>query len=367
MTPDQRSLVELADEILRSRTSNEQLVVVESSQTRIDEKLWAELAAAGLVGIAVPEEYGGAGLGPTEVCLLLEQVGRRVAPVPLWESAVAALALTRFGSEEQRGAWLPEVAAGTAVLTVAVDLGGSAAGSRGSAASPRGDGGDLTLNGGALNGLAPMVASGMHADAVLVVREDELWLAPLADAGRTPVETTTHALAADLTFDRTPAVRLDGDADWVRDVARLGLAAGQLGNTDEGVREAASYLSQREQFGRPLATFQAVSQQLGDAYCDVQAMRATLWQAVWMLERAVHQQGRAACREVDVATWWACDAGVRVQTVVQHLHGGIGADTTYPVHRRLLWALRTDALLGGATRQLARLGPALVAATTARL
>ncbi|MDT4904385.1 MAG: 3-oxocholest-4-en-26-oyl-CoA dehydrogenase beta subunit [Pseudonocardiales bacterium] len=355
MTPDQRSLVELADEILRSRTSNEQLAVVESSETRFDEKLWAELAGAGLVGIAVPEEYGGAGLGLAEICLLLEQVGRRVGPVPLWECAVAALALTRFGTDEQRGAWLPAVAAGTAVLTVAVDLGASG----GSTASPGGDGGDLAVNGSALDGLAPMVPSGLYADAVLVVRADGLWLAPLADVRRTPVETTTHALAADLAFDGTPAVRLDGDADWVRDVARLGLAAGQLGNTDEGVREAASYLSQREQFGRPLATFQAVSQQLGDAYCDVQAMRATLWQAVWALEQSA-KDGRAARREVDVATWWACDAGVRVQTVVQHLHGGIGADTTYPVHRRLLWALRTDALLGGATRQLARLGPALL-------
>jgi acyl-CoA dehydrogenase len=179
------------------------------------------------------------------------------------------------------------------------------------------------------------------------------------------VETTTHALAADITFAGTHAERLAGDVEWLRDVARVGLAAGQLGNTDEGVREAASYLSGREQFGRPLATFQAVSQQLGDAYCDVQAMRATLWQAVWALDRGSGDQGSAqqegaARRAVDVAAWWACDAGVRVQTVVQHLHGGIGADVTYPVHRRLLWALHTDALLGGASRQLARLGPALL-------
>jgi acyl-CoA dehydrogenase len=85
-------------------------------------------------------------------------------------------------------------------------------------------------------------------------------------------------------------------------------------------------------------------------------MRATLGQAVWRLQRE-----EDARREVDVAAWWACDAGVRVTTVVQHLHGGIGADTTYPVHRRLLWALQTDALLGGASRQLARLGPQLLA------
>jgi acyl-CoA dehydrogenase len=313
MTPDQKSLVDLADQILRARTTNE--------------RLWAELAAAGLVGIAVPEEYGGAGLGLTEACLLLEQHGRRLALLPLWENAVAALALARFGTDEQRTAWLPGVAAGTTRLTLVADLGGGG--------SP--------------------VPAGMAAQAAVVVSGDDLSLVPLEGVTRTAAETTTHALAADLDLTGAAAQPLSGDADWVRDVARLGLAAGQLGNTDEGVREAASYVSGREQFGRPLATFQAVSQQLGDGYCDVQAMRATLWQAVWALE-----QGRDARREVDVATWWACDAGVRVQTVVQHLHGGMGADTTYPVHRRLLWALQTDARLGGASRQLARLGPALV-------
>ena len=327
MTPDQKSLVDLADQILRARTTNERLAEVETSETRIDERLWAELSAAGLVGIAVPEEYGGAGLGLTEICLLLEQQGRRVALLPLWETAVAALVLARFGSDEQQATWLPGVAAGTNRLTLVADLGG---------------------------GDSP-VPAGMAAQAAVVVAGADVSLVSLDGVPRTSVETTTHALAADVDLAAAHRQPVAADADWVRDVARLGLAAGQLGNTDEGVREAASYLTAREQFGRPLATFQAVSQQLGDGYCDVQAMRATLWQAVWALE-----QGRDARREVDVATWWACDAGMRVQTTVQHLHGGMGADTTYPVHRRLLWALRTDALLGGASRQLARLGPALV-------
>jgi acyl-CoA dehydrogenase len=326
MTPDQASLVELADQILRARTTNEQLAAVETSATRIDERLWSELAEAGLVGIAVPEEHGGAGLGLTEVCLLLECVGRRLAPVPLWETALAAMAITELGSPGQREKWLPGAAAGTTRLSLGIDLTGSAA--------------------------VPLAPGGPMAAAVVVTDPQGVWVTGPADGP--PVETLNHALAAEV----TPAGELLGGPDAaarLTDQARLGLAALMLGVADEGVREAASYLSSREQFGRPLATFQAVSQQLGDAYCDVQAMRATLWQAVWLLE-----QGGDARPAVDVATWWACDAGVRVQTVVQHLHGGIGADTTYPVHRRLLWALQTDALLGGASRQLARLGPALV-------
>ena len=331
MTPDQRSLVELADQVMAGRTSNDQLAAVEASESRVDEVLWRSLADAGLVGIAVPESHGGAGLGLTEVCLLLEQQGRRLAPVPLWETTVAALAVARFGDDEVRKRWLPGVADGSTRLTIALDASGD----------------NLAL-----------VPQEHVADAVLVCRPDALLLVETAGLPRVEVATTSHALASDLSVRGAQTTAL-GDAaasTWLADRARVGLAAIVLGAADAGVREAASYLTGREQFGRPLATFQAVSQQLGDAYCDVQAMRATLWQAVWLLE-----SGGDARTAVDVACWWATDGGGRVQQTVQHLHGGMGADTTYPVHRRLLWTLRASAQLGGPGRQLARLGPALVA------
>ena len=345
MTPDQQSLVDLAEQVLRGRTSNDQLAAVEQSETRVDDALWGELAASGLVGIGVPEEHGGAGLGLTEVCLLLEAQGRRLAPVPLWETTMAALALARFGTDEQRSRWLPGVADGSTRLSVAVDLTGAAS--------------TDTATGDVLTGTVSLAPQVHVADALVVVADGGVFLVETAGLPRIDSATTSHALASDVTFDGTPAEAL-GDsttAGWLADRLRVGLAAIVLGSADAGVREAASYLSGREQFGRALATFQAVSQQLGDAYCDVQAMRATLWQAVWALEHA--DDARSA---VDVATWWATDGGGRVQHVVQHLHGGMGADTTYPVHRRLLWTLRASAQLGGPSRQLARLGPALVGA-----
>lgn len=333
MNPDQEALVGLAADILRARTSNDQLAKVEASQSRVDDDLWRELADAGLVGIAVPEEHGGAGLGLSEVCLLLEQQGRFVAPVPLWETTIAALAVA-CGSPEQQADLLPAVVSGTAKLSLAVSLYGPQA--------VRWDG--ARLHGGAL-------VSGA-SDAVVVVTDDGAFLVE-TPAG-VPVATTNHSLAFDVELEGVVAEPLAVDVAWLLDVARLGLAAQQLGVADAGVREAAQHLSAREQFGRPLATFQATSQQLGDAYCDVQAMRATLWQAVWAIGQG------AARREVDVATWWATDAAERIQHSVQHLHGGLGADTTYPVHRRLLWTMRANALLGGASRQLARLGAELV-------
>jgi acyl-CoA dehydrogenase len=312
VTPEQEALVGLAAEIFAGRTSNEQLAAVERSEGRWDASLWKELAGAGLLGLAVPEELGGAGLGLLEVCLLLEQQGRFLAPVPLWETLSAALLLEGPSAKE----WLPRVAAGEVRLSV----------------SPAFDGSDGLVTG--------------PFDAVVVVDGPSVVLATAVEA--VPVETTTHALAYDIVTAESAA--LDVPVERVQDVVRVALSAVQLGVAEAGVREAAAHLSQREQFGRALGTFQATQQQLGDAYCDVQAMRATLGQAVFTMAR----------RDVDVATWWATDAGERIQHAVQHLHGGLGADVTYPVHRRLLWTMRTNALLGGPSRQLVRLGAALL-------
>ena len=357
LSSDQRELVALAAQILVGRTANEQLAAIEASDRRVDDWLWTELADAGLVGIGVPEQYGGAGLGLVELVLLLEQQGRRLAPVPLWETAVlGALPLARFGSDAQCSRWLPGVADGTVRLSAAVDLTDAVSSVH---AERAGDGWSL-------QGRLELVPYGHGADALLVpasLPEGQLGVFLVETGGlrREPVVTTNQLLAADIDLDGVAAEPLgelaQGDLalSWLQDRARIGLAALQLGVADEGIREAASYLGGREQFGRPLATFQAVSQQLGDAYCDVQAMRATLWQAVWAVDHL--EQGR---NSVDVAAWWATDAAERVQHVVQHLHGGMGADTTYPVHRRLLWTMRAGALLGGASRQLSRLGSAVV-------
>jgi len=338
ISDDRQSLVDLADQVLRGRTSNEQLAAVELTASRVDQRLWAELAEAGLVGIAVPEQYGGAGLGLTEMCLLLEQQGRRLAQVPLWETSTAALAIARFGTEEQRDRWLPGVADGTCRLSLALDA-------------------DVTCNDGKASGLARLVPQAHVCDALVVVVGAGLAVVPTAQLQRVDVVTTNHTVASDVTFADAAAEQLGESpaAQWLKDRADIGLAALVLGAADAGVREAAAYLSGREQFGRAIATFQAVTQQLGDAYCDVQAMRATLWQAVWLLE-----QGAEARSAVDVALWWATDGGGRVQHVVQHLHGGMGADTTYPVHRRLLWTMQACAQLGGSSRQLVSLGAALV-------
>jgi 3-oxocholest-4-en-26-oyl-CoA dehydrogenase beta subunit len=144
---------------------------------------------------------------------------------------------------------------------------------------------------------------------------------------------------------------------WMLDRALVGLCATQVGVAEGALRMAADYTSERQQFGRPLSTFQGVALKAADAYVDTEAMRVTLWQAAWRLTA-----GLDAAKEVLVAKWWAAEGGQRVVHITQHLHGGMGADVDYPVHRYFLWGKQIEDTLGGASAQLARLGQALAEA-----
>jgi len=139
--------------------------------------------------------------------------------------------------------------------------------------------------------------------------------------------------------------------------AELALAAIQVGVSEGALADTASYVAQRKQFGRPIATFQGVALRAADAWIDVECLRAAVQQAAWQLSA-----GRDARAAVAVAKWWAATAGMRVVHTAQHLHGGIGSDIEYPVHRFFLWAKQNELLLGGEMQQLAKLGALLVGA-----
>jgi alkylation response protein AidB-like acyl-CoA dehydrogenase len=142
--------------------------------------------------------------------------------------------------------------------------------------------------------------------------------------------------------------------EWILDRARTGLCAIQLGVTEEAVRRAAAYLNERHQFGRPLSTFQGTMLRAADAYIDTEAIRVTTWQAAWRLDT-----GRPASEAVAVANWWASEAGQRVVHATQHLHGGVGADIEFPIHRYFLWGKQIELMLGSPGAELHRLGALL--------
>jgi alkylation response protein AidB-like acyl-CoA dehydrogenase len=353
-TEEQDAVRDLAAQIFDGHATTERVKEVERSEERVDRDLWRAVTEAGLLAIAVPEEHGGSGLGLVELCLLLEQQGRRVAPVPLWPTLVlGALPIAEFGSQEQKKKWLPRVANGDAVLTAALSDPQVTA---------------MRISGtGRLNGAARSVPAGHLADRVIVPAVVEhgsrVFLVDPSGPGvrRTVATTTDRSRVAHLEFADAPAEEL-GDADrsaagWMLERALVGLCALQVGVAEGALRMAADYTSERHQFGRPLSTFQGVALKAADAYIDTEAMRVTLWQAAWRLTA-----GLDAAKEVMVAKWWAAEGGQRVVHITQHLHGGMGADVDYPVHRYFLWGKQIENTLGGASAQLARLGRALAEA-----
>jgi 3-oxocholest-4-en-26-oyl-CoA dehydrogenase beta subunit len=365
---EQEAVRDLAGRIFTDLSTHERLREIEAvaDGDRFDRKLWAELAGAGLLGIALPEDVGGAGLGFVETGLVVEAAGRSAAYVPAIETlAVAAPAVARFGSEAQRRQWLPGVVAGDIVLTTAlVELGGTP--DAPSVVAER-DGDGWTLS-----GIKSCVPSGMVADAVLVPARTApdavavfLVETGAAGVGRERQATNTGQPEAVLTLSGTHVgpEGLLGSVDdgaliigWSVQRTTAAVALAQAGAAAAALALVAEYTKTREQFGKPIATFQAVGQRAADAYVDTEAIHLTAWQAAWRIA-----EGLPADKEVAIAKFWAADGGQRVVHAAVHLHGGVGVDRDYPLHRYFLMTKHLELTLGGATEQLLHLGTLLAA------
>ncbi len=365
---EQEAVRELARRIFTDLSTHERLreLEAEADGDRFDTKLWAELASAGLLGISLPEDVGGAGLGFLATGLIVEAAGKTAAYVPVVETlAAAAPAVDRFGREDQRRRWLPDVVAGDSVLTTALaELGGTPLAPAVVA--------ERSGTGWVLSGVKACVPSGMIADAVLVparVEPDALgvFIVPTSAEGlsRQRQTTNTGRPEALLTLASTPV----GDdallgsleegaaiVDWLVQRSTAAIALAQAGAVESAMALVAEYTKTREQFGKPIATFQAVGQRAADAYVDTEAIRLTAWQAAWRLD-----EGLRADKEVAIAKFWAADGGQRVVHAAVHLHGGVGVDRDYPLHRFFLMTKHLELTLGGATEQLLRLGATLAA------
>jgi alkylation response protein AidB-like acyl-CoA dehydrogenase len=358
LTPEQEALRELAGKILGDQVTHERLKAVEANADWFDRGAWEALAKAKLLGTALPEDSGGSGLGLLELCLVLEQVGRTVAPIPAWPTLVlGALPIAEFGTREQRARWLPAVISGETVLGAAlVEPGGDDA--TRPATSARRDGAGWRLEG--VKTCVP--AAHLAARLVIPARTDgdvSLFLLDPRASGVTLERqvATSREPQARVTLAGAPAellARGEASVGWLVERALVGLCALQAGVADRALRMTAEYTTSREQFGRPIASFQAVHQRAADAYIDVEAIRLTTWQAAWRLAT-----GRAAAAEVAVAKFWASEGAHRVVYAAQHLHGGIGVDVDYPLHRYYLWSKQIELTLGSGTRQLVRLGARL--------
>ncbi len=363
-TEDQETIAKLARDLFERRATPERLTELESGDIRYDAALWRELAASDLLGTALPESLGGNGGGFVELGVLLAELGSSVAPVPAYATLVlGADPIARFGSPEQQQRFLPGVIGGSRILTAGLAEPGRSD-PLAPATTARRDGPSWRLD-----GVKELVPAGQLADTVLIPALTDggdvgLFLLSTDAVGVEvrPVATTNHEPHADVFLDGATASAEDRlgnpGSDLIGSIytrALVGLCAIQLGVADRALRIAADYTSGREQFGRPIGSFQAVQQRLADAFIDVEAIRWTTWHAAWLIA-----QGKPAARAARIAKFWAAEAGARIAGATQQVHGGIGIDTSYPLHRYFLWAKHNELTLGSATQQLARLGSTYV-------
>ncbi|OLF18936.1 acyl-CoA dehydrogenase family protein [Actinophytocola xanthii] len=294
---------------------------------------WKALAQAGLLSLAVPERLGGDGLGMAEVAVLLAEVGRVASPVPVLETfALGVLPVLALGTGTQHEQVLAEIADGNRVLTGA----------------PRAA---VTVTGrGTLSGRAAGVRHAARAHRILVPVADLLFLVdPSADGVRL-VPTYSSAGAPEWTVGLTEvAAEPLGEAGAAAHLHRFALAGACVlgsGLVSGALELTAAHVRTREQFGRPLATFQAVAQQIADVYVAARTLHLAAWSAC----------SQAGEEDLEVAGYWLTEEAPAALHTCHHLHGGLGVDAAYPLHRYYSAVRDLVRFVGGAEHRLAGLG-----------
>ncbi|MER6627395.1 acyl-CoA dehydrogenase family protein [Streptomyces sp. NPDC000987] len=331
-----------------------------------DRALWARLAEADLLSLLLDAEYGGAGLDAIALCLVLRESAKVLARVPLLESSAAAAAVQVYGSDELRSGLLARAARGEVVLTVAAN-GRTGHDPAELAVTAMRDGDAWVLDG--TQTAVPWAHTADHIVVPARTADDRTLLAvlPRAHPGITIGEqvSTTGERLGELRLDAARiAARdvVDADGAWerLRELLATGTCALALGLGERVLAMSAEYTGGREQFGHPVATFQAVAVQAADRFIDLRAMEATLWQAAWRIASGA-PGALPASGDVAVAKIWASDGVRRIVQTAQHLHGGFGADVDYPLHRYHAWAKHLELSLGPAPAHEEALGDLLAA------
>jgi acyl-CoA dehydrogenase len=364
LTPAQDDLGALSRQILTDTVTRERLREIEATGTGFDPALWSDLAAAGVLAAALPEAVGGSGFGLLEHCTVLIEIGRTVAPVPYLASIVlGAAAVAAFGSPDQQERWLVPAATGGLILAAALAEEDSEDARRPATTADRSgeswelSGSKTTVLGGTIADILLVPASTTDGPAVFVVAPSD----PGVSVRPQHVTGGDATAVVELSRALVPQDRVLGSVaagpeiiDWLTARATVGLCALQLGVTERALELTAAYARSREQFGKPIGSFQAVSQRLADCFIDIEGIRLSLWQAAWLLA-----EERPSVTEIATAKFWAAEAGHRVAHTAVHVHGGVGIDMDGDIHRYFAAAKHNEFAFGGATAQLRRIGAVL--------
>lgn len=358
---EHQAIGELAQQVIGDFSTHERLREIErGGGTRFDPELWGQLSEVGILGAVIPESHGGAGLDVVALGQILEAAGKHAAAVPIWETlGLGVLPIAEFGQDELAERVLSAVNGGELILTAGWHEEGNNPLTPVTIAERSED----TWR---LNGVKLCVPAAMIADAIVIPAAVEggsvgLFYVELDAHGvaREALDTTFGDPQGTVSLVDAPAVLIgEGYAtlQWAYDHAVATQCAVAIGVLGESLRLTSEYTKERKQFDSPIASFQAVAHRAADAFIDTEAVRLTTQQALWRL-----RENMEASNEVAVAKYWAAAGGQRVVHTGQHLHGGVGVDRDYPLHRYFLQAKQIELQLGGATEQLLALGKRIAA------
>ncbi len=316
---DQRLLQDEVRKMLADTSTSAEVRKVLAGKAAYSEPVWRNLIEMGAATAAIPEIYGGAGLGYLELCLVAEEAGRHLAPVPMSSSFyLAAEALLKGGSEAQKRQWLPRIASGELIATAVFGANETYL----ATPAPR-------FDGGTLNGRAAAVPDGAVAGLAILSAGDDLVLVDLAAPGvdRKPLSsldpTRPHA---ELNFNNTPAERLQGGimgaevAKRVLNAAAVLLAFEQVGGAARILDISRDYSLERKAFGRQIGSFQALKHKMADIYTRNELARVHAYYGAWALASDAPELPLAAAAARVAATTaykQAAEEGIEI-------HGGIG-------------------------------------------
>ena len=325
ITDEHRALAQTVSDFLDkngARTASRALLTAE------DEELpafWGELGQLGWLGLHLPEEFGGSGFGLPEVVIVAEGMGRAVAPGPFVPTVIASAVIATVGSAQTQGRLLPGLADGSVIGAVALA-------------------GDVRVSGGKASGPAGPVLGGMQADVLLVAAGDDVALIDCRGEGVTvtmPANLDPARRAARVRLDGAPAEVLAGASQVLTDVARTILAAEAAGVARETTEMASAYAKVREQFGRPIAMFQAVKHHCANMLVGAELATAAVWDAA----RAAASGGEQFTYTAAIAATLALAAADENANLNTQVHGGIGFTWEHEAHLYLRRATAIEAII----------------------
>ena len=358
---DHDHLRQLMRGFLRQKSSSRDVRMLMDAEDVCDEAVWAQMAdQLGLQGLTVPEEYGGAGFGPVELGIVLEEMGRVLLVAPYFATVVlAGQTLTASGDDEAKRRWLPGIANGslTATLALAEESGSWDLEDVAATAEPQGAG-------WVVNGAKLFVVDGHTADLLLVVARVANDIGVFAVEGNAPGVTRAKLESLDRTRDlasvvlaEAPAIRVGPARDataWlsaVNDVALAALAAETIGGAARCLELAVEYAKLREQFGRPIGSFQAIKHKCANLLVEIESGRSAAYHA----SAAVAEPGPDASIAAALAKAFCSQAFTHAAKECIQIHGGIGYTWEHDAHLYLRRAKSSELLFGTPSRLRSRL------------